>query len=125
MFQVFRLRVGNGVRKCFDEGIGNFEVMRHEATTSWLQIREVLFLHIRKERRCSVAITNVTSLLRKTQCSIFLIYGLGKIDSKQHANIKKEGQSTLKSFEQPSSPAHEELPFKLESSSCSYYTPTL
>lgn len=38
-----------------DEGIGNFEVVRHEATTSWLQIREVLFLHNRKERRCSLA----------------------------------------------------------------------
>lgn len=80
-----------------DEGIGNFEVVRHEAeaTTSWLQIREVLFLHIRKELRCSFAITNATSLLRKTQCSIFIIYGLGKIDSKQHAHILKEGQPQL------------------------------
>lgn len=43
----------------------------------------VVSTYIRKERRCSFAITNATSLLRKTQCSIFLIYGLGKIDSKQ------------------------------------------
>lgn len=53
------------------------------------------FYIFRKERRCSVAITNATSLSRKTQCSIFLIYGLGKIDSKRHANIKKEGQPQL------------------------------
>lgn len=56
-----------------DVGIGNFEVVRHEATTSWMQIREVLFLHNRKERRCSLAINNATSPLRKTQCSILII----------------------------------------------------
>lgn len=99
MFQVegFRLRVSGWEwsNKVLGEGLGNFEVMRHKATTSWLHIREVLFLHIRKERRCSVAITNATSLLRTTRCSIILIYGLGKVDSKQHANIKKAGQPQL------------------------------
>lgn len=70
--------------------------MRRRRHSCKFEASEVLFLHIRKERRCSVAITNAISLLRKTQYLIFLIYGIWKIESKQHANIKKEGQPQFK-----------------------------
>lgn len=124
MFQVFRFRDGYGVVKYVTRELEIVRLRGMRRRRHGCKLGGCCFYIFRKEQRCSVEITNATSFLRKTQCFIFLIYGKWKIESKQHANIKKEGQHQFKNHlsgrkgipKQPLrlvDPAHKEWPVGL------------